>query len=386
MSYTILNGQVLTATGELADAPVQIEGGRLASVGGATSPRGTVLDATGLLVLPGIIDLHGDGFERSLMPRPGVFFDHEVALAETDRILIAQGITTAYMGLTVSWEPGLRCLAAGETTVAALKRLRSGLACDVRLQIRWETFALDAVETVAAWLDDEPRPILAFNDHTTQSLEKRTDAKKIQNWAERSGLTKDEYVTLLERVAHQADRVPAAIAFLAGRARTLGVTMLSHDDRLVENRHYYRGLGATVCEFPLTRAAIEDARSQSEHTVLGAPNILRGGSHTGALTATDMIGERLCTVLASDYYYPSQLAAVFKLTRAFGYALPQVWPLVSTNAADAAGLRDRGRIQAGQRADLILVDPDGPAGPQVVATLVAGRLCHLSRDILKPGN
>ncbi len=252
----------------------------------------------------------------------------------------------------------------------------------MRLQIRWETFALDAVEAVSAWLDDEIRPpVLAFNDHTTQSLEKRTDAKKIQSWAERSGLTKEEYLSLLERVAGRADEVPGAISALASRARALGVTMFSHDDRL-EDRRSYRGIGASVCEFPLTRAAIEDARAAGEHTVLGAPNILRGGSHTGALTATEMIGEGLCTVLASDYYYPSQLAAAFNLERKYGLPLPQAWPLVSGNAADAAGLRGRGRIAAGQRADLILVDADARTGPQVVATIVAGRLRHLSRDIV----
>jgi alpha-D-ribose 1-methylphosphonate 5-triphosphate diphosphatase len=377
---------VLASAGELADTFVRTESDVIASVGdGSQASEAAVLDATGLLVLPGIVDLHGDGFERSLMPRPGIFFDHAVALAEADRNLVAQGITTAYFGLTVSWEPGLRSLEAGHATVAALRKLRNELACDARLQIRWETFALDAVDAVAGWLAEEPRPVLAFNDHTTQSLEKRTDAKKIQSWAERCGLTKDEYLSLLHRVALRGGEVPGAISALARRARELGVRMLSHDDRLIEQRHYYRDLGASVCEFPLTRAAIEDARCHGEHTVLGAPNILRGGSHTGALTATEMIGEGLCTVLASDYYYPSQLAAAFKLARDFGLPLAAAWPLISANAAAAAGLSDRGTIAPGKRADLVLVDADGRAAPQVVATIIAGRLCHLSRDILEAG-
>src|SRR5258705_8895333 len=342
MSYTIINGRVLSG-GELADATVRLDGDVIDTIGKCATPRhSAVLDATGLLVLPGIIDLHGDAFERSLMPRPGIFFDHAVALAETDRNLVAQGITTAYLGLTISWEPGLRSLEAGRKTVDALKTLRASLACDVRLQIRWETFALDAVEAVSAWLDDEIRPpVLAFNDHTTQSLEKRTDAKKIQSWAERSGLTKEEYLSLLERVAGRADEVPGAISALASRARALGVTMFSHDDRL-EDRRSYRGIGASVCDLPLTRAAIEDARAPGEHTFLGAPDILRAGSPTGALTSTGMIGEGLCTVLASDYYYPSQLAAAFNLERKYGLPLPQAWPLVSGNAADAPGLPGRG--------------------------------------------
>jgi len=382
MITRIINGTALLPDGTENRADIGIGDGVITRVG-ATGGGGTAIDARELLVLPGIVDVHGDAFERSLMPRPGITFDHAIALAEADRTMVAHGITTGYLGLTVSWEPGLRSLAAGQETVAALAAARPHLAADLRLQIRWETFALHAVDVVVSWLDDIASPVVAFNDHTTKTLENRTDPVKLQKWADRSGLTAVAYQALVEQVAAGRGDVPAAIARVAGEARRRGIVILSHDDETREQRAFYRGLGATVCEFPLTMEAIEDARSHGEPTVLGAPNILRGGSHTGALTAADMVAAGLCSTLASDYYYPAQIAAAFKIVRMQGSTLGAVWPLVSTNGARAMGLADRGEIAPGQRADLIVVDPRGPR-PAVVATFVAGRLVHLARDLVAP--
>ncbi|MFZ4807856.1 MAG: alpha-D-ribose 1-methylphosphonate 5-triphosphate diphosphatase [Hyphomicrobiaceae bacterium] len=379
MITRIINGTALLPDGTEARIDVGFAGGVISAVGASAS--GTAIDARDLLVLPGIVDVHGDAFERSLMPRPGITFDHAIALAEADRTMVAHGITTGYLGLTVSWEPGLRSLAAGQETVAALAAARPHLATDLRLQIRWETFALHAVDAVVSWLDDPVPPVVAFNDHTTKTLDNRTDPVKLQKWADRSGLTAAAYQALVEEVAAGRADVPAAVARIAGEARRRGIVILSHDDETREQRAYYRDLGATVCEFPLTMDAIEDARSHGEPTVLGAPNILRGGSHTGALTASDMVAAGLCSTLASDYYYPAQIAAAFKIVRMQGSTLGAVWPLVSTNGARAMGLADRGEIAPGQRADLIVVDPRGPR-PEVVATFVAGRLVHLARDLV----
>lgn len=379
MTLAIRNGSVLLASGETVVADVEIADGRIAEVGHAVG-GGRTLDASGLLVLPGIVDVHGDGFERSIMPRPGVSFDHAVAFGEADRVMVAYGITTGYLGLTLSWEPGLRSLAAGREIMTALAAARQGFAADLRVQIRWETYALDAVDDIIGWLDGRPTPVLAFNDHTTKTLESRRDTKKLNKWAERCGLTVEGYLALAEEVAAGRAKIPAAMEKLAAAARTRGIVMLSHDDQTTEDRAFYRRLGCSVAEFPLTRAAIEDAKAHREPTVLGAPNVLRGGSHTGALGATEMVEAGLCDVLASDYYYPSPLMAAFKLVRENGLAIGRVWPLVSTNAARAMGLDDRGVIAPGQRADIVVVDASGPL-PQAVATLVEGRLVHLARDL-----
>ena len=344
----------------LVPADVRIEGGRIAALETAAEYGDRVLDADDLLVLPGIVDLHGDAFERQIMPRPKVRFAYDLALMDTDRQLVANGITTAYHGLTLSWEPGLRSLDAGRDFVAALNANRPQLACDTRLHIRWETYALEALDAVLDWLGDEPGPVLAFNDHTTQSYGGRTSATKLQEWASRAGITQDDYATLLERVWARGGEVEAAKQQLAEAARRAAVAMLSHDDMTPEMRQSYRAMGCHVAEFPMSLETAEDARRAGEHIVLGAPNVVRGGSHNNALNAADAVEAGLCTVLASDYYYPALLQAAVRLVRERGLPFAGVWPLISRNPARAAGLDDR---HAAAGIDLSHL-PAAPAGRQ----------------------
>jgi alpha-D-ribose 1-methylphosphonate 5-triphosphate diphosphatase len=128
-----------------------------------------------------------------------------------------------------------------------------------------------------------------------------------------------------------------------------------------------------------------EASAHGDDIVLGAPNVVRDGSHTGHTNAKDMIARGLCSILASDYYYPAQLIAAFRLVADHVASLHQAWALVSATAAAAAGLADRGTIARGRRADLILVDAQ-ETRPRVVATIVAGRIVHLiDADRILPG-
>ena len=367
----IVGGRVLTPDG-LYPGEVAIRGSEIVAAGdlGEGAAR---IDAGGGLVLPGIVDLHGDAFERQIQPRPKSRFPVDLALMDTDRQLLSNGITTAYHGVTVSWEPGLRSLETAVALVEALARLRPSLGCDTRLHIRWEIFALEAVETVLGWLGQDPRPILAFNDHTTNAMERGHIQAKIPQSAERAGLTVEAYTERLEAVWARRAEAPDAIARLAAAAGTAGATLLAHDERSPEERARFRALGATTSEFPMNRETAAAARAAGEHTILGAPNVLRGGSHIGMLDAAPAIEAGLCTVLASDYYYPAPLHAAFRLVRDGIASLPEAWALVSANPAAAAGLSDRGRLAPGCRADVIVVDDSEPRLPRVAAAIVAGR-------------
>ncbi|MEQ9642818.1 MAG: alpha-D-ribose 1-methylphosphonate 5-triphosphate diphosphatase [Alphaproteobacteria bacterium] len=365
----IVNGRVLLPDG-VTDTEVICDDGRITVLGGDVGAR-EVIDAGGRLVAPGIVDIHGDAFERQWMPRAKTFFPLPLALAETDRQLAANGITTAFHGLTLSWEPGLRCLDNGVEFVAALAEMQPRLTVDNRLHIRWETFALHAIERVEEWLGDAHKPLLAFNDHTTQNAMSMRRADKVSHNAERAGLSVDDYKALLDSVWARQNDVPGAVAGVAASAREAGVSMLSHDDMTPQMRQDFRALGATIAEFPMNAETATDARQAGEHVVLGAPNVVRGGSHIGAMNAADASEADLCTILASDYYYPALLAAAFRLVNERGMAWEKVWPLVSANPATAAGLDDRGTIEIGQRADLIVIDETAPAA--VTATVVAGR-------------
>jgi alpha-D-ribose 1-methylphosphonate 5-triphosphate diphosphatase len=193
---------------------------------------------------------------------------------------------------------------------------------------------------------------------------------------ERSGVSPDEFLRIAARVRDRKGEVAGSVARIAAAAAAHGVPMLSHDDAGPEQRRHYRALGCRVAEFPTTLETAQEAAAGGDAIVFGAPNVVRGGSHTGWTRASDMIAQGLCSVLASDYYYPAQLLAAFRLAADETLPLAQAWALVSSAPAGAAGLFDRGRIAPGLRSDLLLVDATAQR-PRLVATIAAGRIVHL---------
>jgi alpha-D-ribose 1-methylphosphonate 5-triphosphate diphosphatase len=336
------------------------------------------LDATGLLVLPGIVDIHGDAFERQMMPRPGVDFALDIALFESDAQAVANGLTTVYHGVTWSWEPGLRGTENARLMLETIERVRPRLRADTRFHLRHETFNLEAETAISSWLAARRIDVLAFNDHMSLTEQASTRPHKLAGMVDRSGLTRERFIELVAEVKQRASEVPASIERLSGVARANGVTLLSHDDTSPEQRRWFRALGCQLAEFPTTVETARDAASAGDHIVLGAPNVVRGGSHTGWIKAADMVEQGLCSILASDYYYPAPLLAAFRLESDKVAPLEQAWALVSHTPAAAVGLSDRGVITKGRRADLILVDTEQRDRPRVIATLVAGRIVHLT--------
>jgi alpha-D-ribose 1-methylphosphonate 5-triphosphate diphosphatase len=330
------------------------------------------LDAAGLLVLPGIVDLHGDAFERQMMPRPGVDFPTDVALVDSDRQAIANGITTVFHGTTWSWEPGLRSADNARKLLDTIEALRPRLAADTRFHLRHETHNLEAEAEIIQWLAEGRIDLFAFNDHSNVKPKKRSQL------AERAGLSLDAVDELLDQVVARRPDVPASIARLSAAARAADIRMLSHDDSSPAMRQQFRALGAAIAEFPINEETARDAAAAGDFIVFGAPNVVRGGSHTGWTRASDMIAKGLCSVLASDYYYPAQLLAAFRLDADGILPLAKAWDLISSAPARAAGLDDRGALAVGRRADLVLVDDSVPLRPRIVAVIAAGRLVHLT--------
>jgi alpha-D-ribose 1-methylphosphonate 5-triphosphate diphosphatase len=125
----------------------------------------------------------------------------------------------------------------------------------------------------------------------------------------------------------------------------------------------------------------QDAASAGDDIIFGAPNVVRGGSHLGWTNAAEMVARGLCSILASDYYYPAPLLAAFRLAATGVTPLERAWSLVSSAPAQSMGLGDRGTIVAGKRADLILVDASDPSRPRVAAAIVAGRPVYLTAAV-----
>jgi alpha-D-ribose 1-methylphosphonate 5-triphosphate diphosphatase len=374
-SWRIAGGEVLGKSG-WSESDLDLADGTIAP---GPVAGGLTIDARGLYVLPGLVDVHGDAFERQLMPRPGVSFAIETALLDTDRQLVANGITTAFHGVTWSWEPGLRGAENAAALLEALETLGDRLSADTRFHLRHETYNLDGEAEILQWIRAGRIGCLAFNDHMEGTLKSRSRPEKIAKMIERTGLDAEDFVRLVEAVHGRRDEVPSSIMRLAEAARMAGIPVLSHDDMTPDMRRWYRDLGVTIAEFPINEETAVEAAAVGEAIVFGAPNVVRGGSHTGCPTASEMAGKGLCTILASDYYYPAMLAAPFRLAREDVLSFAEAYALVSTSPARAFGLHDRGEIAPGKRADIILVDPGREGGePRVVATFVAGRLVHLA--------
>jgi alpha-D-ribose 1-methylphosphonate 5-triphosphate diphosphatase len=363
---------------EFGDASLQTTGREIASVGSDQPRAPLAINARGLLVLPGIVDLHGDAFERQMMPRPGVDFPVDVALVDSDRQAIANGITTVFHATTWSWEPGLRSGANARLLLKAIESLRPRLAADTRIHLRHETYNLDAEGEIGQWLSEGRIDLFAFNDHMDATVADLAKPQKRNRMVERTGLSSTAFDELVQRVIARADDVPASIKRLAEMARTANVKMLSHDDDSPDMRKSFRAQGVAIAEFPVNEPTAREAAAAGDYIVFGAPNVVRGGSHTGWTRASDMIEKGLCSVLASDYYYPAQLLAAFRLAVDGILPLAQAWRLISAAPAQAAGLADRGTLAAGRRADIVLVDDEIPLRPRIVAVIAAGRLVHLT--------
>ncbi len=369
----ITGGRVLLRSDGEQNVDLLLEDGRIAGIDRDT--RAPVLDARGLLVLPGIVDIHGDAFERQLQPRPGVGFAPDIALHDTEAQLLANGITTAFHGVTLSWEPGLRSLPAWRSLLDALEARR--WTCDMRVHLRWEAYNLEALDTALADIAAGRVHLLAFNDHTPPILHKIKDPVAGAKYSDRAGMKLDEFRILAEQVGARAPDVPDALDQIAVAAREAGLPMASHDDATIDTRQAFRARGARICEFPMAEEVGQEARSAGDWVVMGCPNVVRGGSHLGWASAARMAEAGICNVLSSDYFYPAMLRAAMVLVGRGEFDLPRAWDLISGNPAAAVGLADRGAIAEELRADIIVVDP---TVQRVVVTIAAGRIAFLSAE------
>lgn len=370
-------GRALIGAG-FVETSLHVSGTDIAQVDASRGRARLAIDARNLLVLPGIVDLHGDAFERQMMPRAGVDFPIDVALADSDRQAISNGITTVFHATTCSWEPGLRSADNARGLMEAIERQRPQFAADTRFHLRHETYNLGAEAEITEWLAQGRVDLFAFNDHMDGTVADMAKPRKRNRMVERTGLTSEDFDGLVARVVSRAADVPASVSRLAAVARAAGVRMLSHDDATPAMRREFRQLGADIAEFPINEETARAAASHGDAIVYGAPNVVRGGSHTGWTKASDMIAKGLCSVLASDYYYPAQLLAAFRLAADGVLPLAKAWDLVSAGPARATGLVDRGSLAQGRRADILLVDDTVPLRPRLVAVIAGGKLVHLT--------
>lgn len=340
---------------------------------------GKRIDLSGYLVLPGIIDMHGDGFERHIAPRRGAMKQMGEGVLSVEAELAANGITTGVLAQFHSWEGGVRGPEFAAQVFDAIASVKDRVVTDLMPQLRFETHMLDSYDDLADRIADWQVPYVVFNDHLPHDrLSKGRKPQRLTGQALKAGRNPDRHFEVLMSIHARRDEVPAALDALCAVLDRQGVRMGSHDDATAQTRAEWRARGAKISEFPETLEAAEAARAAGDHIILGSPNVVRGGSHKGNASALDLITLGLCDALASDYHYPSPRRAALMLAKSGLVDLAGAWALVSSGPARVLGLQDRGTLSAGKRADLVILDGQTH---RVAATLAGGRVSYMAGDI-----
>lgn len=367
-------GEVLWPTGGLCATPLAVVDGRVAQPG-----AGREIDLAGFWVLPGIIDLHGDGFERHLAPRRGVIGELDEGLAAVDAELACNGITTAVLAQFFSWEGGMRGPDFAQKLVEALSRTQRQWHSRMQVQLRLEINLIDEYARAEALILSDQIGYVVFNDHLPHdALNAGKRPQRLTGQALKAGRSPEAHLKLLQDLSARRSEIQAPLRAMAERLRAAGVRLGSHDDRSAETRTRFREMGVDIAEFPETSIATAAAHDAGDLVILGAPNVVRGKSHKKNQSARDALAAGHCDVLVSDYHYPSLRQAALTLVADGAMPLPDAWNLISTNPAMAMGWHDRGHLSVGAQADLVVLDA---VTKRVAGTFVAGHASHLSGEL-----
>ncbi len=381
----LTNLRVVLPDRTLERGSIRIDGGLIAEVcaDDVTTADDTLqrVDGHGLTAIPGLIDMHGDMIEQEAEPRNGAHLPLDLAIHELDRRLAAAGITTAYASISF-WEPESeerKVHRSGDRAaqlVGAVAHLRDELLIDLRVHARYELTTPSVAEPLRTALLAGHVQLLSLMDHTPGQGQYRDVDRYVSYLAAYRNTSTDQLAAEAHariRRAQEDDSYWRVARELVTIAKSQGLPLASHDDDTPEKVDLMLRLGVTISEFPVAMAAAHAARAQGMHVAMGAPNALRGTSHSGNLSARAAIKAGVVDLLAADYSPSAMLHAAWVLAAA-GTPLHEAIALVSRNPADALGLTDLGQIVAGYAADLVLVEDGSP--PRVRATIRRGRLIY----------
>ncbi len=358
MTETILTNATLVLRDRVQHGTIVLDGTEIIDVTDAISTAPGAIDFGGDYLFPGIIDLHTDNLERQVQPRTNARWPSRSAMLAHDAQCAVAGVTTVFDALCIGdlgFEKGrLKTFHDGVVDLDALSDTDL-LKSEHFLHLRCEMPADDVIELVDAVADHKLVRVVSLMDHSPgvgqyANLDSYRALRRRENIA-------DDIIErrILEQTEQRARlRDPNRRALLA-RLAGLPVVLASHDDRTVEEIAENIADGIRISEFPVTMAAALAARAGGMEVIAGAPNIVRGGSHSGNISAADLVRADAVDAFASDYVPASLVEAAFMCVDITGITLPDAIALVTDRPARMAGLRDRGRIEAGLRADLVRV-------------------------------
>lgn len=366
---------------EVVSGALSVLDGRIVAIDdGGTSVAGAI-DLGGDYLMPGMVEVHTDNFERHLMPRPKVRWPALPALLAHDAEVAAAGITTVFdaLGVGESDPESLRGSAWHEVLGALeLAGNQHLLRADHHLHVRCELPAPNTISLFAPFQGHPRLSLISLMDHTPGQRQWENIEQARVYFTGKKGWSAEKF----ERQVASAPMLQAQYAaphraYFVDYCRTHGIALASHDDTTVEHVLQAHGEGASMSEFPTTLAAARAARAHGLSTVMGGPNVMRGGSHSGNVAASELARHGLLDILSSDYVPGSLLGAAWRLVDEGHCTLPQAVATVTRTPALAAGLPDRGALQAGLRGDLLQVHvaqlPDGSQHAVVRAVWREGR-------------
>ncbi len=359
MSGFALRNARIVLPDEVVRGTVQIRDGRIAAVDPGDTAVPAAIDLEGDFLIPGLVELHTDNFERHLMPRPKVRWPELPALLGHDAEIAAAGITTVFDALGVGdldpeamrGQDMSAVLAAVEH--ASRERL---LRVEHRLHVRCELPAPNALALFEPFRDHPRVGLISLMDHTPGQRQWEDIEQARVYYCGRKGWSEEAFEQAVAAGRERRARfVVPQRRFFVEYARDRGIPLASHDDTLAEHVAEAHAEGVAISEFPTRVVAARAARARGMAIVAGAPNVVRGGSHSGNVAALELARRGLLDSLSSDYVPVSLLMAAFRLVEHAGFSLPHAIATVTRNPARSVGLADRGAIAPGLRADLVQV-------------------------------
>lgn len=387
MKTRITNGRLVLKDCLLEGHDIVFADGKIIGICPAGAEEGDeIYDVDGSYVMPGIIDIHSDMIESYIQPRSTAVMDFEMGFGEAEKVLAGCGITTMFHSISMfregAWDvkqirqaPQVKKLAA----LAARYRHQERLIRH-RYHLRYEIDNLACYDDVMEMMKKGYVDLLSFMDHTPgQGQYKNLDIYRRHQPDEGRNLSEQDFKKLVESELQKATVTEEQLKAMARLAHELGISVASHDDDTVEKLAVNKALGVSISEFPITMEVAREARRRGFLTVVGAPNILLGGSHSGNLSALQAIREEAADILVSDYYPQALLQAVFCLFEKEDIPVWEAVRYVTLNPAKAVGLDGMlGSLETGKAADMLVVrSRDGrPALEQVFAAGECVLRCH----------
>lgn len=359
MSNPIFKNAQLVLPHEVVLGSVSVADGLISSVDQGPATHAEGWDLQGDYLMPGFVEMHTDNFERHLMPRPKVQWAEMPALLAHDAEVAAAGITTVFdaLGVGDADPDSLRGSAWTEVIDTLDTCAREGLLrADHHLHVRCELPAPNTIDLFAPFHDHPRLSLISLMDHTPgQRQWENIDVARVY-YTGKKGWSNEKFERQVAIAADlQARYAGPHRAYFVNYCQTHLIALASHDDTTVAHVQQAHAEGASMSEFPTTLLAAQTAHEHGLLNVMGGPNVVRGGSHSGNVAAADLARHGLLDILSSDYVPGSLLSAAMRLVDDGILSLPQAIATVTHHPAQATGLKDRGQIAVGLRADLIQV-------------------------------